>query len=289
MSTIHNPVNFNPADYEVQDYLDNKRPPYYGQDLEHHKQEVLWWEKSMAATLGPDWRAKMHHCIHCGNGSVRWITATKHIPTGEVVVFGAICTARLGFADKHAFKLAQLQAKAEAGHARMKVWKQREEFVATHPEVATALEQAKQPVHAKNTFVQDVLGKLNQYGSLSDRQVAAVVQSLARDLERVARQAVEVTEVKGDAPSGRTTVTGLVLTIKQQASSFAPGGFVTKMLVKLANNAKVWLTVPSKATIVRGDTVTVTATFEVSKDDKHFAFGSRPFLVSRVPATQEAV
>ena len=281
--TIHNPTNFEPRDYEVTDYLDNVRPPFFGQSTEDHKREVAWWEKSMELALGPNWRSKIHKCVHCGNGSVRWITACRHIPSGELVVFGAVCTARLGFADKMAFKLAQLKAKAEAGHARMKVWKAREAFLLLRPEIAAAIEQVKQPAHAKNGFAQDVLAKLNQYGSLSDRQVDAVLKSLARDLEYAARKAAELTEPKGDAPSGRTTVTGLVLTTKIQESDF---GTTLKMLLKLENNSKVWLTAPSRETIERGDTVTVTATFEVSKDDKHFAFGKRPHLVSRIAAQE---
>ena len=31
--TVHNPTNFEPSDYEVVDYLDNKPPVYYGQGI----------------------------------------------------------------------------------------------------------------------------------------------------------------------------------------------------------------------------------------------------------------
>lgn len=280
-ATVHNPTNFDPATYEVEDYLDNQRPPYCGGDPDAHRQEVDWWEREMERTLGSDWRAKKNHCVHCGNGSVRWITAVRHKPTDTVVVFGAVCTARLGFADKHAFKLAQLQARAEARKVRFTIYIKRQEFLAAHPEIADALTRVGEPVHAKNTFVQDVLRKLDQYGSLSDAQVSAVIKSMQRDVEFAARKAAEATEPKGAAPSGRVEVSGVVLSTKLVENAF---GSTLKMLVKLTNNSKVWVTVPSCETVERGDEVTFKATFEVSKDDASFAFGKRPTLVSRKAA-----
>lgn len=274
--TVHNPTNFDPQDYEVVDYLDNNRPVFYG-DGPEHEQAVAFWEADMLRALGPDWRAKVHHCVHCGNGSVRWITAVEHKPTSERVVFGAVCTARLGFADKHAFKLAQLQARAEARKVRFTVWTKRQEFLAAHPGLDAAFD-------SKNTFVQDVMRKLDQYGSLSDAQVNAVFAAVKREAEYAVRRAAETVEVKGQAPSGRQTVTGTVVSLKWHDNDF---GGAMKMVVKLENNSRVWLTAPSKETLKRGDLVTVTATFEVSRDDKSFAFGKRPHLVSRVASGQE--
>lgn len=279
--TIHNPTHFEPSDYDVLDYLDNKRPLYYGQGIEAYENEVKFWEAELAAVFGPDWRKKVGHCVHCGNGRVRWITATKHVPTGDVVVFGSDCTARLGFANKFAFKLAILKSKAEAGHAKLKVWKARVAFLEANPLIAAAIEQAKGEAHAKNSFVQDVLSKLNQYGSLSERQVAAVLKSLARDVEVASGKALAALETKGNAPEGRVTVTGVILSTKVVEGFY---GATVKMLLKLENNSRVWLTAPSKTVADRGDTITVTATFEVSKDDVSFAFGKRPTLVSVVKA-----
>ena len=279
--TVHNPTHFEPADYEVVDYLDNKRPVYYGQGIEAFEAEVKWWETEMATTFGLDWRRKIHRCVHCGNGRVRWITATRHIPTGDTVVFGSDCTERLGFVNRVAFKLALLKSKAEAGHARLKVWNARVRFLEANPAFATAIEAAKGELHAKNLFVHDVIAKLNQFGSLSERQVAAVLGSLKRDVEK----ATAPVEVKGDAPSGRVTVTGTILTTKTVHGDY---GSTEKMLLGLPNGARVWLTLPGKARAGRGDTITVTATFEVSRDDKSFGFGKRPTLVSEVLATPAA-
>lgn len=276
--TVHNPTNFDPANYEVFDYLDNKRPEYMGGPVEAWAADIKWWEADMLRTFGDAWRSKIHRCVHCGNTNIRYITAVDHIPTGERVVFGSDCTERLGFADRKAWKLAVLKSKAEAGHARLKIWKARTNYLEAHPEIATAIETAKLPAHANNVFVKDVLSKLDTYGYLTDNQAAAVVKSLARDLEYAARKASEAIEVKGPAPSGKATVTGTVLSMKWVETSF---GTTHKMLLKLTNNSRVWVTVPSKATLERGDSVSIKATWTPSRDDASFGFGSRPSLISR--------
>lgn len=275
--TVHNPTNFEPRDYEVQGYYDNKRPVYYGQGAENFSLEVTAWESELRFAFGDDWRSKIHHCAHCGNGTVRWITAVKHMPSGDVIVFGAVCTKRLGFVDKHEFKLAQLQSRDEARKVRIGIWKAREAFLDARPELRAAVACIDHPEHAKNVFAKDVLRKLDQYGSLSEKQVAAVLQSVQRDIERAKEAAVAVTVVKGDAPSGRVTVTGNVLSTKIVEREF---GSTLKMLVQLDNNSRVWCTVPSGSNVERNNRVTFTATFEVSKDDKSFAFGKRPVMVN---------
>lgn len=284
MATTHNPTNFEPSDYVVEDYLDNKRPEFFG-DAASYELEVKHWEADMLRVLGADWRAKSHHCIHCGNGSVRWITAVRHIPTNEVVVFGAVCTDRLGFANKHAFKLAQLQARASARHVRFMLWNRRQAFLEANPSVAAALLAITLPQHAKNFFAQDVLRKLDQYGLLSAAQVGALVASIERDNEHATRKAAEALEPKSPAPSGRQTVTGVVLSVKAQ-DGYMPGSITFKMLVKLDGNAKVWVSVPGGSDVKRGDEVKFTATFEVSKDDVSFAFGKRPILIERKEGVQ---
>jgi len=278
MSTIHNPTNFEPSDYEVEDYLDNRPPEYCGGPVAGFDATREMWAADMARALGDDWRRKSHRCIHCGNGTVRYITVCLHRPTGERVVFGADCTARLGFEDRHAFKLAQIKARAEAGHARLKLWRQRCAFLAAHQGLEALIEHAKTaPEHARNTFAQDVIAKLDRFGSLSVRQVEALTASLARDVERAAQAQAEAAIPRGKAPEGRQTVTGTILAFKTVDGAY---GDVEKMLLELTpSRAKVWLSRPGAMTAARGDTVTVTATFAPSRDDPSFAFGKRPHLV----------
>lgn len=273
MATIHNPTNFIPTDYTVIAYLDNQRPVYFGQGVEFFAEEVKGWEREMAWALGDNWRTKIGHCCHCGNGRVRWITAVEHLPTGERVVFGCDCTERLNFANQNAFKLAQMKSRADANAKRFKVYNQVQAYLAANVEFAAVVVKMDEPVHAKNSFARDIVSKLNAYGSISDRQRDAVVASLKRDEEFAARRAAEATKVRGNAPEGRVKVTGTVVSIKGVDTAF---GYTEKMLVELANGAKVYCTKPSfLRNAVRGDVVSFTATFTV-KEDKSFAFGNRP-------------
>lgn len=269
--TVHNPTNFDPAQYDVLDYLDGKRPVYFGQGIEAFEADVKFWEADNLKYFGTKFAPRK--CVHCGHNPLRWLTVVKHLLTGDVVVFGADCTKRLEFVDQKTFKLAQLQARDAANKVRIKVWNQREAFLQANPVFAAAIANYT----GTNPFVKDVVAKLGLYGSLSERQVAAVLKAIARDAEVAAGKAQEAVEVKGDAPVGRVTVTGTVLSTKVQESIY---GATLKMLLKLENNSRVWLTVPRKATVTKGDSVTVTATFEVSKDDKSFAFGSRPEITA---------
>jgi hypothetical protein len=281
VSTVHNPTNFNPADYEVVDYLDNRRPEYYlGMDLESWKLEVSDWSANLARVLGDGWQKKVHRCVHCGQTNVRWITAVLHVPTSETLVFGCDCTARLEFPDAHSFKLALLKSRAEKRTASLKVYREREAFFQMNPLVLEAYNAKGYEVHARNDFVQDVFAKLDKYGSLSVNQVSAVLKSMQRDVEYAAKRAVEALLPKVDAPKGRVDVTGVVLSLKWQTSDF---GEQLKMVVKLDTGARVWVSAPGKYTLEVGDTVQFRATFEPSKDDASFAFGSRPHMIKHTP------
>jgi hypothetical protein len=50
----------------------------------------------------------------------------------------------------------------------------------------------------------------------------------------------------------------------------------------LDNNSKVWCSLPSKSIAGKGDRIKFKATFEVSHDDQHFAFGKRPYLIKDI-------
>ncbi len=288
---IHSEKNFNPEQYEVVDYLDNKRPIYTGQPVKVFEEQVARWEEDIAFHF-PGWRSggdNIHKCAHCGNTMVRWISVVKHLPTGKKIVFGADCTFRLDFPNRQAFKLAQLKSRAELAHARLKVYNLRTQFLADHKDLAAALETLDAPVHAGNTFAHDIAHKLNQYGTLSPRQVECFISTLARDIERQTMQAQREAQkavlvasgVKG--PVGRLEVSGKVLSVQLRDSQW---GSSLKWLVELTTGAKVWSTVPATAAggsdwkLLKGKTVKFTATFEQSEDDALFSFGSRPTKVS---------
>lgn len=78
---------------------------------------------------------------------------------------------------------------------------------------------------------------------------------------------------KGDAPVGKSVVTGQIVKIKPVETMY---GRQYKMMVKLDNGATVWGTLPAfLSESNEGDTVTFKATFEASDKPSH-AFFKRP-------------
>lgn len=273
MSTIHNPTHFNPTDYTVTGYFDNQ--------LDTVELRAL------------NITGSTHKCCHCGNGTVRYITVCRHAPTQTLVVFGAICTDKLGFSGRSEYLLAKLQARATAHAASQRLRQSIEAFWQRYPDFAAlaqpVLEQgANHPVHGRNGFALSVLSSITRYGSLTERQRVTVEQSLHRDIERAAAKAAAALTPKGDAPNGRVTVTGTVISLKEYSDinslagrrwgSYGVMDVVVKMLVELPNGARVFCTRPSGSGINRGDTVTVTATWTRKADDRSFATGKRPIV-----------
>jgi hypothetical protein len=156
-----------------------------------------------------------------------------------------------------------------------------EQFIATHPAFGEALAsfKANPMVHRGNKFAHELVAKFDRFGSLTIPQMNAFADSLRRDRDRVAKEGP-----KGLAPVGSQVVTGEIVSVKKHVSPYSVS---MKMTVKLANNSRVWATVPWGYTAEVGKTVSFRATFEPSKDDPSFAFGKRPELVSS-PATPVA-
>ena len=154
--------------------------------------------------------------------------------------------------------------------------------------------------YGENDFLRDLLRKCVQYGSLSEKQLAAARKAMDRTMlfraERLAEAATAA-----DVPTGRIEVTGEIMSIKDK-------GWGPKMIVKHADGWKVWGSVPSslteavayrsqwvgempsiahEATVAVGDTVKFTATITASDDDPKFGFFKRP-TAAEVSARQEA-
>lgn len=303
-NSIHSPANLKPEDYEVIDYLDNQRPRYMGGDINFYKAEVKRWEAEIARYF-PHWKDacnhpshNIHRCHHCGNGTVRWLAVCEHTPTKELLIFGSECVFKLDFKDRASLVLAQIKARAEQGHARMKAYKARCEFLDARPDLKALIEskQIENEVHRNNTFAHDLLAKFDRYGELSESQLTWLFKTLQRDIDTAARKATEA-ETKArliaegvKAPVGRVAVVGQIVHTKFVENGF--GGAV-KMLVVLDNGTKVWSTIPSSAAngaldhkTLKGHRIEFTATFELSKDDCTFSFGKRPSKARVLSAPQ---
>jgi hypothetical protein len=129
--------------------------------------------------------------------------------------------------------------------------------------------------------IRDIVWRLESRGSLSDPQVNYLRSLVARIAQRSADRASAA-----DCPTGRMEITGTVVSVKEVETRF---GMATKMLIRHADGWKVWGTVPRALdTPAKGDTVTLTATVEPSRDDPKFGFYSRPTGARVTPqATEE--
>lgn len=121
-----------------------------------------------------------------------------------------------------------------------------------------------------NSFLADVARKFVQYGSLSDRQIAAVQSAFDRVDSRKASAAAGIA-----APAGKTEVVGEVIGCKLHYGAY---GTTQKITIKSDAGYKVWLTKPAEfdATTIVGKRVSVVATLVPSSNDPAFAFGKRP-------------
>ena len=155
-----------------------------------------------------------------------------------------------------------------------------EKFVAMHPGLAEALD-------VDHDISRDLKFKLGKYGDLSDRQVALAFrlrdQVAADAAKRAAWQSERDAEAKVAAPTGRVSIRGVVLSIKEHSSAY---GDCLKMTVKVKTADGMWLawgTIPGSiaADVRKGDEVAFDGEVEAGREP-HFAFFKRPTKASIV-------
>jgi hypothetical protein len=270
---VHRPSTMDPADYEnIGDYDTHDEEGYF-----YMTPEATELHNSGAIDYFGDGRGR---CDHCGHPGTRRFVMYLHHPTQKIVCVGWDCAVKLG-----AENLSQLQMKkrGEANRRRALVIAWRAENADNEAVWNFLNEQLDNGNHGWNGFYFDLLHKLNRYGSLSEKQVAAALRSRDRDAEHAAKREAE----KADASpviTGKVTITGTILSTKWQDSAY---GSTLKMLVRDDRGFKVWGTCPasldcSGVTAEKGDRVTFTATVEASRDDETFGFFKRPTGAERV-------
>lgn len=183
-TTEHTERNFDPANYEIVDYFDNKRPSYWGQEIEVWKAEIEEWKERFRRVYGKDWIRKIHRCEHCHNTNVRYIIAVRDKRTGEVITFGDTCIAKLNFNNLEEYKVAQVRANANIERKNMRVWLLYKQYLKDNPKVGWAVKEINKEIHSGNRFAHDVMGKLKKYGSLTDKQRDVLIKSLKYDYIR---------------------------------------------------------------------------------------------------------
>ena len=216
-------------------------------------------------------------CGHCG-AHIKYgalLTFEKEL---ALVVVGEDCLLNRFESDLTKAEFQALREKARLNADRMKKAEKIKVVLEANPGLESCFD-------SDNSFVQDVLGRLTKYGELSERQIDAVIKAVKRDADWQVKKAVEARamEFAADAPTGKVTITGEILSLKSQESMY---GTTLKMIVKTDEGWKLWVTVPTGLTPpsepdgstrgLTGHKVTLTATVTPSDRDPKFAFGKRP-------------
>jgi hypothetical protein len=167
----------------------------------------------------------------------------EHVPTGEHVHVGHNCAAKYEMlADRSAFELAQGRRRAAAATeiTKHKNAEERAKFLTANPGLEAALElgiasRDSGQVSSALSILSDLAGKLVQYRSFSSKQVALALK-LAEEVKNPRPPRPE--EVKVDAPTGRVTFRGRVVSVKSQEGDW---GTTTKIAVKVQTPAGAWV------------------------------------------------
>ena len=211
-----------------------------------------------------------HQCAHCGQ-RLKYGALMTNDSEKSLIVIGEDCLDNR-FDNVTAFDFKQLREEAKAKAAATRSMERKNTALKENPGLAAGYDST-------NSFVQDVMRRFDRKGEITERQLAAVLKTIERDAERAEREAVWATEAEtaADAPMGKVTVTGEILSVKSQETMY---GSTLKMVVKTEAGWKLWVTVPNSIMgtnqMLTGKTVTLTATVTPSDDDPKFAFGKRP-------------
>ena len=201
----------------------------------------------------------------------------------DMVHIGWECASKYGLAGANWDALADERRRAlEALRTKARRAKEKEKLFAAYAGLEAALK-------VDHRVVADIAGKFEQYGTLSDGQCKLVLKiagevSSRTGLGRAGVGLPPAPEKHVDAPSGRITVRGRVVSLKEHESVY---GVCQKMTVKVVveggGSWLCWGTVPASIDkqIKKGDVVEFDGELEAGRE-KHFAFFRRPTKVSIV-------
>lgn len=238
-------------------------------------------------------------CDHCG-AHIRYVAVVRHTPTGDHLAIGETCLDNRferATADFQAMRKA-----AQLDREQQRLVTASNAYRADHDVDWDVLDASV------NGFVMDVLAKLRRWGSISDKQLTAIVGAVVRDTQRDADQAVTAVTPSAVAPNADgVTVEGRIVSLKWKDSDYGGAMKMTVVVTTPDGDYRVWGTQPralegewgcmgcgSTAPVCRdgcdshnhaagyvgaaavGDTVRFTANFSQAHDDTSMAFFKRP-------------
>jgi hypothetical protein len=228
------------------------------------------------------------NCGICGASAI-WTVLFYHKPSNTYIRTGRDCADKLdlGYSDglfnqfhKDVTRGLEFQAgkrKAEAILVEAGLSRSWSIYLAE----LSAAQSAAQSGPYEERVTADIVGKLRQYGSISDKAksyLAVLLTKIDGRAAKLAQQAIDK-EAAAPCPSGRVMISGKVVSLKTEDDPFSRyGGVRTKVLVVADSGFKVWGSRFENVEV--GQQVMFVATVEVSKNDPKFGFFKRPGFFS---------
>lgn len=286
---IHRPSAIVPDEYE---YVGQEYIPVHGIGDCYALQAMRERIREHMARTGGSYSPHSHggNCMVCGSVNAIYTVLFYHRPSNTYVRMGQDCATKCdmgGDFKNSAFRAAVDDArKAHAGKAKAQaILSDKGLSAAWDIFAATDTAQFKY----EEATIRNIVGKLVQYGSASEKQFEFIGKLLAQIPNRnaVAAQRQAEADAAAPCPSGRMVIEGTVLTVKVDDGGYY--GPTTKILVKHDSGWKVWGTRPSGTNAERGDKVRFTATVKVSDKDPKFGYYSRPLKAEVLQRAAEEV
>lgn len=284
---VHRPSVINPDDYEFVacEYL---RVDDLGtaQFLMEERAKI----RAHMARTGGTYSGHEHggNCHVCGSVNAVYTVLFYHEKTNSYVRTGTECADKLGYGDAERFRKRCANAlEAAAGKRKARAVLEARGLAEAWAIYEKRDEHNTDPDARNEHTAGDIVGKLVQYGSLSDKQIAflATLLDRIRRAPEIAAQRAAEAAAAADFPKidGRTTVEGVVLSVKWSEFANAP-----RMLVRADAGWKCWGAVPAIIEDIKvGERVRFDASLKPSDKDPKFGFFKRPTKASKVPFEQK--
>jgi hypothetical protein len=218
------------------------------------------------------------NCMVCGSVNAIYTVLFHHEPTNTYVRMGNDCAQKCDIAfdngDFDAFK-------TRIGNVRENVaGKRKAEAILSDAGFSVAWDlynaQYSDDFKYEENTIRDIVGKLVQYGSVTEKTftfIGKLLNDIEHRAEIEAKRKAE-TEAAAPVPSGRFVIEGIVLSLRLKEEG--PFGPTTKMLVQHETGWKVYGTCPSSLDAQKGNRIKFTGTVTVSNNDTKFGYFSRP-------------
>lgn len=275
---IHRPSVINPAEYDFVafDYIG----PGENMGWQFLAEERRAFRCHQART-GGTFSGHDHGgtCAVCGAAAF-YVARFHHRDTNRYITTGEDCAYKLDMGDAVAFR--SFRDRVAAGRVAFAGRAKAQGILADNGlEAAWAVYTSIEPQKYEEGIITDIVGKLVRYGSVSDKQLSFVRSLLDKIVRRAELEADRAAQYEAAAPlpvfTGRVTLVGTVLAIKEPSEDDTSRFPATKLLIQHADGWKVWGTRPAALDgVQKGDVVEMVCTISKSDRDGKFGFYSRP-------------